>query len=40
MPICKLPRLCTMRAATIEGKVYLFFDEIQEVTDWEKCIHN
>lgn len=26
------------RAADIDGKVYLFFDEIQEVKDWEKCI--
>lgn len=26
------------RASEISGKVYLFFDEIQEVTDWEKCI--
>ena len=24
----------------IEGKVYLFFDEIQEVRDWEKCINS
>ena len=24
----------TKRAADIEGKVYLFFDEIQEVKDW------
>lgn len=28
------------RAETIQGKVYLFFDEIQEVTDWEKCINS
>ena len=28
------------RAAKIEGKVYLFFDEIQEVEDWEKCINS
>lgn len=27
-------------AAGIEGKVYLFFDEIQEVKDWEKCINS
>lgn len=26
--------------AEINGKVYLFFDEIQEVTDWEKCINS
>lgn len=30
----------TKRAATINGKVYLFFDEIQEVKDWEKCINS
>ena len=28
------------RAEAIAGKVYLFFDEIQEVTDWEKCINS
>ncbi len=28
------------RASQIEGKVYLFFDEIQEVTAWEKCINS
>lgn len=28
------------RAEQINGKVYLFFDEIQEVTDWEKCINS
>ena len=41
--------LCTARAlhdeiirqaARIDGKVYLFFDEIQEVNDWEKCINS
>lgn len=31
--ICKRKELIT-------GKVYLFFDEIQEVTDWEKCINS
>ena len=40
-------RLCTAqalhdeilrRAAAIQGKVYLFFDEIQEVADWERCV--
>lgn len=30
----------TKKAAQIEGRVYLFFDEIQEVTDWEKCINS
>ena len=24
----------------MEGKVYLFFDEIQEVKDWEKCVNS
>ena len=28
------------RAAAMNGKVYLFFDEIQEVKDWEKCINS
>lgn len=28
------------RAEGVEGKVYLFFDEIQEVEDWEKCINS
>ena len=28
------------RAAKIDGKVYLFFDEIQEVADWEKCVNS
>lgn len=30
----------TKRAEAIGGKVYLFFDEIQEVTDWEKCVNS
>lgn len=30
----------TARAKSIQGKVYLFFDEIQEVTDWEKCVNS
>lgn len=29
----------TKLASSIDGKVYLFFDEIQEVKDWEKCIN-
>lgn len=28
------------RIKQIKGKAYLFFDEIQEVTDWEKCINS
>ena len=28
------------RASEIRGKVYLFFDEIQEVEAWEKCINS
>ena len=30
----------TKRAANIDGKVYLFLDEIQEVKGWEKCINS
>lgn len=30
----------TKRADDIDGRVYLFFDEIQEVKDWEKCINS
>ena len=30
----------TKLASSIDGKIYLFFDEIQEVTDWEKCINS
>lgn len=30
----------TKRAEHIDGKAYLFFDEIQEVKDWEKCINS
>lgn len=28
------------QADAIEGKVYLFFDEIQEVDAWEKCVNS
>ena len=28
------------RTQNITGKVYLFFDEIQEVEAWEKCINS
>lgn len=30
----------TRRASQLSGKAYLFFDEIQEVEDWEKCINS
>lgn len=30
----------TRKAAETEGRIYLFFDEIQEVTEWEKCINS
>ena len=30
----------TKKASEIGGKVYLFFDEIQEVRDWEKCVNS
>lgn len=28
------------QAAQISGKLYLFFDEIQEVAQWEKCVNS
>lgn len=28
------------RKETIDGKVYLFFDEIQEVDGWERCVNS
>lgn len=28
------------RAEEVKGKVYLFFDEIQEVDQWEKCVNS
>lgn len=28
------------RASQVAGKVYLFFDEIQEVAAWEKCVNS
>lgn len=28
------------KADSIVGKIYLFFDEIQEVRDWEKCVNS
>ena len=28
------------KAENIKGRVYLFFDEIQEVKNWEKCINS
>jgi len=28
------------RVANIDGKAYLFFDEIQEVKDWERCVNS
>ena len=45
----KNAHLCTAEAlyreiiqqtAEINGKVYLFFDEIQEVVNWERCINS
>jgi len=30
----------TKQIASIDGKAYLFFDEIQEVSDWEKCVNS
>lgn len=28
------------RTRSLQGKAYLFFDEIQEVVNWEKCINS
>ena len=28
------------QAAGIDGKAYLFFDEIQEVSEWERCVNS
>ena len=42
-PLCRAEALheeILRRAAAMQGKVYLFFDEIQEVTGWEKCINS
>lgn len=42
-PLCSAEALHTeilRRAEAVPGKVYLFFDEIQEVTDWEKCVNS
>ena len=42
-PLCNANSLHTEilnRAERIDGKVYLFFDEIQEVKDWEKCVNS
>ncbi|MCL2718016.1 MAG: ATP-binding protein [Lachnospiraceae bacterium] len=41
--LCKADSLheeVTKRISGIAGKIYLFFDEIQEVIDWEKCINS
>lgn len=35
-----LNQVILTRAEGIAGKVYLFFDEIQEVKDWEKCVNS
>ena len=43
VPLCSAEALheeILQRAAKILGKVYLFFDEIQEVKDWEKCVNS
>lgn len=42
-PLCNAESLheeILKRAEQVEGKAYLFFDEIQEVKDWEKCINS
>lgn len=42
-PLCHAEALhaeILRRAAAIPGKAYLFFDEIQEVQEWEKCVNS
>ena len=42
-PLCRAEALhaeILRRAAAIPGKAYLFFDEIQEVQEWEKCVNS
>ena len=42
-PLCSAEALheeILRRAAALQGKVYLFFDEIQEVKNWEKCVNS
>ncbi len=36
----KLHEEMERRISEIQGKAYLFFDEIQEVSDWERCINS
>ena len=36
----KLQEEMERRISDIQGKAYLFFDEIQEVSDWERCINS
>lgn len=36
----KLHEEVLFRAKSVEGKIYLFFDEIQEVSDWERCVNS
>jgi predicted AAA+ superfamily ATPase len=42
-PLCEagaLHRFLLDKLAGKKGKVYLFFDEIQEVAEWEKCVNS
>ena len=42
-PLCRAEALhaeILRRAAAIPGKAYLFFDEIQEVEGWQRCINS
>lgn len=42
-PLCSAEALhneILRRAEKIQGKAYLFFDEIQEVANWEKCVNS
>jgi predicted AAA+ superfamily ATPase len=42
-PLCSAGALYAYlkeKLAAIPGKAYLFFDEIQEVTEWERCVNS
>lgn len=36
----QLDEIVFNKVKDIQGKIYLFFDEIQQVTDWEKSINS
>lgn len=43
LPLCTAEALheeIIKRASGVDGKVYLFFDELQEVEGWERCVNS